>query len=135
VDPTDFAAFDRLAELADRDGQADRAAGLRREKAEVAQLVARYGEVHQRNQPIRDAAEIARLARRLGQDFEVRAFLMLAAAVDPRNEGLQRELAALGPPAPAMGDTGRALADVLADELDASLRSASSMATPAAPTP
>jgi predicted Zn-dependent protease len=135
ADPTDFAALDRLAELAARDGQPKRAEQLRREKAEVDQLIARYRELHQRNQPIRDAAEIGRLARQLGHEFESRAFLTLAAAVDPQNDDICRELAGLSPRPHPTHATGRTLADLLATELDTSIRSDPSTATPAARTP
>jgi thioredoxin-like negative regulator of GroEL len=62
ADPTEFAAWDRLAELAVQAGQPECAAGLRRGKAEIQRLQTRYQELDRRNQPIRDAAELARLA-------------------------------------------------------------------------
>ena len=129
VDPTDFAAIDRLAELATRDGQPACADQLRREKAEVVPLIARYRERHQRNQPIRDAAEIGRLARQLGHEFEARAFLTLATAVDPQNVELRRDLDSLSPRPQPTDATGRTLADVLAAELDPAITSAPSPAT------
>jgi len=120
ADPTDFTAWDRLAELAVKDGQPDGAAGLGVQKAEIHRLQARYQALEERNQPIRDAAEMARLAERLGQRFEARAFLTVAVAVNPERDDLRRDLARLGREAKASTPPpGRTLAEVLALELDA----------------
>ena len=92
ADPADFVALDRLAELAVKNGQPNRAAGLRREKTEIERCYARYQQLHVRHQPSRDAAEMARLAEQLGQRFEAKAFLTLAVAVDPDRDDLRRDL-------------------------------------------
>jgi enediyne biosynthesis protein E4 len=118
ADPADFFALDRLALLAEQNGQPDRAAGLRREKAGIERMLARYDRLHVRLQPKRDAAEMASLAEKLGQRFEATAFLTLAVAVDPDRHDLRSELDRLK----ARGDTlelrGRTLADLLASEFD-----------------
>ena len=62
ADPADLPAMDRLIRLADQAGQPAQAEGLRRQKADIERLQARYEKLHERNQPIRDAAEMARLA-------------------------------------------------------------------------
>jgi predicted Zn-dependent protease len=117
VDPTDPSAFDRLAEMATRDGQADRAAELRRRKAEIDRLEARYQRLHRRNQPARDAAEMARLAEQLGRRFEARAFQTIAVANDPDREDLRRERDRLN----ALARAAEAPSGTLADALDAEL--------------
>src|SRR5262249_12228349 len=81
--PGRISALVRLAEIAIRAGQKDRANELQREKIEVERLEARYQKLHQRNQPLRDAAEMARLAERLGHWFEAKVSLHVAATVDP----------------------------------------------------
>jgi tetratricopeptide (TPR) repeat protein len=117
ADPADFVALDRLAELAVKNGQPDRAAGLRRERAESERRIARYQHLHMRHQPSRDAAEMARLAEQLGQRFEARAFLTLAVANDPNRDDLRRDLDRLNQRAETIEGPGRTLADLLAPEL------------------
>jgi enediyne biosynthesis protein E4 len=118
VDPANLAALDRLTDLADGEGQAERAGELRRRKVEIVGLAARYRKLYERNQPRRDAAEMGRLALRLGYRFEARAFLTRAAAVDRDRDDLRRELERLDPPDRSAGPAGRTVADVLAGELD-----------------
>jgi thioredoxin-like negative regulator of GroEL len=80
VEPADLAALDRLAAIAEKDGQPDRAAGYRGRKAEIGQLQARYEKLYRRNQTLRDAAEMAGLAEQLGRPFEAKVFRTIAAA-------------------------------------------------------
>ena len=87
ADPADVTALGRLAELAEKEGQPARAAELRRKKAEIDRLLARYLELHDRKQPFRDAAELARLAEQLGRRFEARVFLTIAHPGRPRPRG------------------------------------------------
>jgi enediyne biosynthesis protein E4 len=117
ADPADFVALDRLAELAVKDGQPDRAAGLRRDRAEIARRIARYQQLQVRHQPSRDAAEMAHLAEQLGQRFEAKAFLTLAVANDPDRDNLRRDLDRLNQRADTNEGPGRTLADLLAPEL------------------
>jgi len=117
ADPTDFVALDRLAELAVKNGQPNRAAGLRREKTEIERRLARYQQLHVRYQPSRDAAEMARLAEQLGQRFEAKAFLTLAVAIDPDRDDIRRDLDRLNQRADTIEGPGRTLADLLAPEL------------------
>lgn len=92
VDPSDLTAIDRLARMAAQAGEPDRAAELRRKEAEVRRLLARYGDLFERNQPIRDAEEMAGIAERLGRTFEAHVFLSLAVAEDPDRPDLRRAL-------------------------------------------
>ncbi|MFI5454438.1 MAG: tetratricopeptide repeat protein [Isosphaerales bacterium] len=117
VDPTDFTALDRLAELAVKDDQPDRAVELRRKKTEIDRLEARYQELYGRYQPRRDAAEMARLAEQLGRRFEARAFLTVPALIVPERDDRRRDLARLNLRTDAIEEPGRTLADVLAPEL------------------
>jgi enediyne biosynthesis protein E4 len=96
-DPADFAAYDRLIELAIEDKQPAVADDLRRKKSEIQRLEARYQELYRRNQPTRDAEEMAHLAKQLGRWFEARAFLTVATAMDPDREDLRTDLARIGP--------------------------------------
>jgi len=117
VDPADFTALDRLAELAVKDGQPDRGLELRRKKIEIDRLKARYLKLHERYQPRRDAAEMSRLAERLGRRFEARAFLTVAVAVHPERDDLRRDLAGLSQRTGTIEEPGRTLADALGPEL------------------
>ena len=92
ADPTDVTALGRLAELAGNEGQPTRAAELSRVKAEIDRLLARYRELHGRQQPFRDAPELARLAEQLGRRFEARAFLTIALSEDSARKDLQHDL-------------------------------------------
>ncbi len=124
IDPEDFAALARLVELTVQQGQAARAAELRRRKGEIERLQARYEQLYRRNQPRRDAAEMSRLAERLGRRFEARAFATIAAAADPDNDDLRRRLAGLDRPAPTPGEGGPTLAVAIRAELDGMAQSA-----------
>ncbi|GAC1473707.1 MAG: hypothetical protein NVSMB9_22810 [Isosphaeraceae bacterium] len=118
ADPADLEALDRLAELAAKDGQKERAAALVREKAEIGRLQARYDKLYRRNQPARDAAEMGRLAARLGRGFEARAFLTLATAMDADNKDLRNELSRLDRASQETLKPGATLAEVLSARLD-----------------
>jgi len=117
ADPADFTALDRLAELAVKDGQPERAVELRRKKIEIDRLQARYLKLHERYQPRRDAAEMARLAEQLGRRFEAKAFLTVAVAVNPDRTDLRSDLSRLDQRTDTIEVPGRTLADVLATEL------------------
>ncbi|MFI5455379.1 MAG: tetratricopeptide repeat protein [Isosphaerales bacterium] len=130
ADPADFIALDRLAELAVKDGQPDRADELRRKKIEIDRLRARYLKLHERYQPRRDAAEMARLAEQLGRRFEARAFLTVAVAVDPERTDLGNDLTRLNQQTEINDEPGRTLAGLLAPELDAQVGSSLSPTTP-----
>jgi enediyne biosynthesis protein E4 len=92
ADPADVKSLARLAELAERDRQADRAAELVRMKAEIEQSLARYRKLYDRKQPLRDARELARLAEQLGHRFVARAFLTIAVSDDPARADLRQQL-------------------------------------------
>jgi thioredoxin-like negative regulator of GroEL len=80
IDRADLAALDRLAAIAEKEGQPDRAADYRRRKAEIGRLQARYETLYRRNQTMRDAAEMASLAEQLGRPFEAKVYQTIAAA-------------------------------------------------------
>ena len=92
ADPADVTALDRLALLAENEGQAARNAELVRRKTEVMARLARYRELRERQQPFRDAVEMARLAKQLGRLFEARAFLTIAISEEPVRIDLINEL-------------------------------------------
>jgi tetratricopeptide (TPR) repeat protein len=117
LDPADFAASDRLAELALKHGQPDLAAQLRRTRTGIETLMTRYQKLHARRQPSRDAAEMARLAEQLGQQFEARAFLTLAVAVEPDRADIRDDLDRLNQHANSSKAPGRTVAEQLATEL------------------
>jgi tetratricopeptide (TPR) repeat protein len=117
ADPADFAAFDRLAELAVKNGQPNRAVGLRRV---AARLVPHVKLLVSRHEPLDFgfcAAEMARLAEQLGQKFEAKAFLTVAVANDPDRDDIRRDLDRLNQRADTIEGPGRTLADLLAPEL------------------
>ncbi len=116
VDPADFSALDRLAELAEKAGQPERSAELGRQKNEIERLQARYQKLQARNQPTRDAEEMARLATRLGLGFEARAFLTIAVSANPRRNDLRDELRRLSRPPRANAPPGRTLAQAITPE-------------------
>lgn len=122
ADPADFAALDRLAELARADGEPQRAAGWQRQRMESERLESRFSELYRRNQPLRDAAEMGAIAGKLGRTFEARAFLTLAVRVDPDRSDRSSELDRLvraDRQRDATRKPGRSLADALAPELAA----------------
>jgi tetratricopeptide (TPR) repeat protein len=92
ADPADLKALDRLAQLAEANGEPDRAARLRPRTEEIKRLQTRYERLYQRKQPIRDAVEMARLAEQLGRIIEARGFLTIALANDPNRDDLRRDL-------------------------------------------
>jgi enediyne biosynthesis protein E4 len=116
ADPADLNAFDRLAQLAQKDGQPARAAELLRKKVEIDRLRARYEKLYDRKQPVRDAVEMARLAEQLGRGFEARALLTLAISEDPDREDLRRDLKRLSQSPGPLANRWQTLAELLADE-------------------
>jgi hypothetical protein len=92
ADPAAVTCLDRLAELAEKEEQPDRAAQFRSKKAEIDRLRARYLKRHDRKQPIRDAVELAHLAEQLGRRFEARVFLSIAISEDPGRADLRSDL-------------------------------------------
>ena len=70
VDPSDLTALDRLAELAEKDGQHARGTELRDRRLEIERLLTRYERLYDRKQPIRDAMEMAQLAEQLGREVQ-----------------------------------------------------------------
>jgi enediyne biosynthesis protein E4 len=122
VNPCDFESFDRLVAIAQKEGKADRAHDLRRQKLELDRLLARYDRLYKRNQTIRDAAEMASLAEQLGQPFQAKVLLTIAIATElehrDRSEAIVRSSRQVSTTQSPVGT----LADLLAEELDAADR-------------
>jgi tetratricopeptide (TPR) repeat protein len=118
ADPADLTAVDRLAQLAEEDGQPARAVELRREKGEIDGLRARYEKLYERKQPIRDAVEMAKLAERLGRECEARGFLTVAISDDPNREDLRHDLERLSQSPATVAKRGQTAPEVLAHKLD-----------------
>jgi enediyne biosynthesis protein E4 len=119
ADPADGAAFDRLAELAVREGQPARAAELRKRKAAIDQLKTQYQELLLRDQPVRDAPKMAELAEQLGHGFEAKVFASVALASDPGRDDLRSVLARSESGGASAAGSGPTLAAVLGSELGA----------------
>jgi len=119
VDPTDFAACDRLVAIAEKQGEADRAIELRRKKTEINRLLARYVKLDKRNQTMRDAPEMASLAGRLGRPFEAKVFETIAIATDPDHHHLRNQLIRPSQDVSTTSSPRSTLADLLARELNA----------------
>ena len=80
LDPAATRALERLAELAQRAGQSDRVADLRRRKAEVERALEAYRHLLWREEPLRGAAEryeLARLAEAAGRRHRGPRFVYL----------------------------------------------------------
>ncbi len=117
ADPANLMAIERLAQLAQKDKQAEEAALLHRKKAEIDRLRARYEKLFERKQPIRDALEMARLAKRLGRDFEARGFLTVAVSDDLNREDLRHESEWLGQRFADDVERGQTMPEVLVHDL------------------
>jgi tetratricopeptide (TPR) repeat protein len=124
VNPCDFETLDRLVAIAQKEGEADRAQELRRQKNEVERLLARYDKLYKRNQTIRDAAEMASLAEQLGQPFEAKALQTIAIATELEHRERPDPLVRSSRDVTTMPSPGGTLADLLARELDAADRAA-----------
>ena len=118
VDPSDRLALERLAQIANDDGQPARASELLERKAEIDRLRASYQKLHARKQPIRDAVEMAHLAEQLGRVFEARVFLTLAISEDPDRNDLRRELERLIPSPARVDEQVQTPAESVADQRD-----------------
>ena len=81
--PGDTQALERLAVLAAESGQSDRAAELRRRKAEIDRAKERYYRTLEGREPITQYAELAGLAEKLGRGFEARGWWFLASRYQP----------------------------------------------------
>ena len=116
VDPTDFAALDRLEAIAEKEGKSDRAGEYRRMKTEIGRLQARFEKLYKRNQTMRDAGEMAGLAEQLSRPFEAKVFRTIAmAAESERRDPIIRPSQNV----PATHPPTATLADLLAEELAA----------------
>ena len=116
LNPADFNTLDRLVAIAQKEGKADRADELRRQKIEVDRLLARYDKLYKRNQTIRDAPEMASLAEQLGQPFEAKVLSTIATATDSEHrDPIVRSSQNVPVKHPQRGT----LADLLAQELTA----------------
>jgi tetratricopeptide (TPR) repeat protein len=117
ANPGDLTALERLAELEVRSGHPDRAAELRRRRAELDRVTQRYQDLFKADQLERDAEEMARLAETLGRRFEAEAFLTLALQRRPDDRTLRAELAQYQRAAIQVSDPNATLAQFLETEL------------------
>ena len=92
ADPAALKGLDRLAELAEKENQPERAVQFRSKKHDIDRLRAHFLNRHDRKQPIRDAVELAHVAELLGRRFEARVFLSIAISEDPGRVDLRRDL-------------------------------------------
>jgi enediyne biosynthesis protein E4 len=118
-DPADLTTpdLDRLAQLAEKEGQPAQAAEFLRKKVEINRLLARYEKLYDRNQPIRDAEEMASLAAQLGREFEARVFLTVAISEEPEYDDLRRSLRRLmSQRSKTIALRGRTLAEVIDEQ-------------------
>jgi thioredoxin-like negative regulator of GroEL len=118
ADPADRKALERLAQLAEKDGEPARAAELLRKQEEIRRLKARYEKLYDRKQPFRDAAELARLAEQLGRPFEARACLTVAVSEKPDRADLRAELVRLSRSPATVAKPGESLAEAIAHEAE-----------------
>ena len=125
LEPGDTAAWDRLAELAARDGSADRAAHYRRRKAEIDRARDQYRMLMEQSaaggRP--REAELARIAEDLGRRFEARGWWTIRARqnLDDREARAALDRLARAEPSAA---TGRTLADLIPGSLSSPPRRA-----------
>jgi enediyne biosynthesis protein E4 len=109
IEPGDTRALDRLAELAVRAGQADRAASIRRRQEDALRDKERYRRLLIANRdpiPLDDLRERARLADRLGRRFEAEGWLTLVLQRDPGDRETRATLdRLLARKEPSPGDT------------------------------
>ena len=118
LQPGDLAAIGRLAELALTTGQTERAAQLRRRKAELDAAKQRYQSLFKDDALDAQSSEMARLAGDLGRRFEAAAFAALAGR-NPRNP-IIRNLAGVVPKSSTVTPVGGpSLADQLVELPDA----------------
>jgi enediyne biosynthesis protein E4 len=118
LEPGAAAAWDRLAELATRDGASDRAARYRARKAEIDRATDRYHTLMGRSAAGHRPreAELARTADALGRRFEARGWWSIRVRQDPDDREARAaldRLARVEPPAIA----GGTLADLIPGHL------------------
>jgi enediyne biosynthesis protein E4 len=122
INPDDIDAIDRLVAIAQKEGKADRAQELRRQKSEVRRLLVRYDKLYKRNQTIRDAAEMASLAEQLGHPFEAKVLQTIAIATGPERRQGRDPLVRSSRDVTTRQSPQGTLADLLASELEAADR-------------
>jgi len=122
IDSADLAALDRLAAIAETEGDTDRAALYRRANAEIGRLQERYDKLYKRNQTVRDAALMASLAEKLSRRFEARALKTIAIAAQPDRRD---EIVPSRPNVSVKDRRSGTMADLLSEDLAATDRAAS----------
>jgi tetratricopeptide (TPR) repeat protein len=120
--PGHLPALERLAVLAQKSGQIERAAELRRRKAAGDRAKERYYRILEGGRPVTQLAELGALAEALGRGFEARCWWLLAAQERPSDPAATAAVSRLGPPRPAAlprradprGSAGQTVAALLA---------------------
>ncbi len=118
ADPGDSSALERLAELAERRDETDRAQELRFRVKELEQTKSRYKELFLRDQASRDAKEMAELAQRLGREFEATVFWSAAIAAEPDRADLRRKRDASRRRETSTAEAGQTLAELIDSRLE-----------------
>ncbi len=114
LEPGVGAVFERLADLVAQDGDLERVAELRRQKAKCDAACDRYRTLINRTELPPYAAELARAAERIGRWFDAQAWWRLAALRDPAAAGeAAAALARLARSEPAREPEGPTLAEVV----------------------
>jgi hypothetical protein len=114
LEPGEGAVYERLADLVAQDGDLERVAELRRQKAKCDAARDRYRTLINLTELAPQAAELARAAERIGRWFDARAWWRLAADRDPAAAGeAATALARLARAEAAPEPEGPTLAEVL----------------------
>jgi enediyne biosynthesis protein E4 len=119
IDSAHLVALDRLAVIAEKEGNPNRAGDYRRRQTEIGRLQSRYEKLYKRNQTIRDGEEMANLADQLSRPFERKALRTIARAAEPERHD---PIVPSTPSVPLTHPQTGTLADLLAEELAAADR-------------
>ena len=114
LEPANFAAIERLTDIAAQDADKSRVARLRRQKFDVESALEHYKQLvnHQDLPPL--AADLARAAEPIGRRFDAKTWWRMAAQRDPALEGEAAQAQArLTKAEPPVLTVNASLADVL----------------------
>ncbi len=117
LEPGDQLAIERLAALTAKAGDGERAAELRRRKADLDRARYEYRKLLVPTETPPDLRELARTAEALGRRFEARGWWTLWAQQGGDTEEARAAIARIGRDEPLMKSDGKTAADLLADVL------------------
>jgi tetratricopeptide (TPR) repeat protein len=126
--PGDPSAWERLAELASRDGSLDRVASFRKRKAEIDRARDEYRHLMgvAGAGALSGTADLARTAESLGRRFEARGWWTIRVLQAPDDREARASLECLSQAKPASSPAGRTLADLISVSSNAPVRALSS---------